>query len=85
MSDAELGLRFAAGGEEELEEIIKLYGEKLIRYATAILCDYHEAENVVQEVFLSAYQSRTAFAGGNLSAWLYKNHIQSQFKPVEKT
>jgi RNA polymerase sigma-70 factor (ECF subfamily) len=72
MSDTELGRRFASGGEDELEEIINLYGGKLLRYATAILCDYQEAENVVQEVFLAAYQNRAAFDGRNLSAWLYK-------------
>lgn len=72
MNDMDLGLRFITGGEEELEEIIRLYGEKLLRYATAILCDYQEAEDVVQDVFLSAYQGRAAFDGGNLSAWLYK-------------
>lgn len=27
MSDADLGQRFAAGGEDELEEVINLYGE----------------------------------------------------------
>ena len=32
--------------EDELEKVINLYGG--CRYATAILCDYHEAENVVQ-------------------------------------
>lgn len=72
MKDRDLGQRFAAGGEEELEEIIHLYGEKLLRYATAILCDYHEAENVVQEVFLAAYRGRTTFTGDDLSPWLYK-------------
>lgn len=72
MSDTNLGRRFAAGGENELAEVINLYGEKLLHYATAILCDYQEAENVVQEVFLAAYQNRAAFDGKNLSAWLYR-------------
>ncbi len=72
MEEIYIGKRFVNGGEDELEEIINLYGEKLLRYATAILCDYHEAENIVQEVFLSAYQNRDTFDGNNLSAWLYK-------------
>ncbi|SHI06206.1 RNA polymerase sigma factor [Sporanaerobacter acetigenes] len=72
MSNADLGERFVTGGENELEEIINLYSEKLLRYATAILCDYYEAENIVQEVFLSAYENRATFDGANLSAWLYK-------------
>lgn len=72
MKEIDIGKRFVNGGEDELEEIINLYGEKLLRYATAILCDYHEAENIVQEVFLSAYQKRNTFDGNNISAWLYK-------------
>lgn len=83
MLDTDLGKRFVTGGENELEEIINLYGEKLLRYATAILCDYHEAENVMQEVFLAAYQGRAAFDGDNLSAWLYKityNRSMNQLK-----
>lgn len=84
MSDTDLGQRFAAGGEDELEEVINLYGEKLLRYATAILCDYHEAENVVQDVFLSAYQNRKAFDGKNLSAWLYKITYNRSLNQLKK-
>lgn len=83
MEETDIGNRFVKGGEDELEEIIALYGEKLLRYATAILCDYHEAENIVQEVFLSAYQNRNHFDGKNLSAWLYKityNRCLNQLK-----
>ena len=79
-----MGQRFVTGGEDELEEIINLYGEKLLRYATAILCDYQEAENVVQEVFLSAYQGRAAFDGGNLSAWLYKITYNRSLNQLKK-
>lgn len=84
MSDTDLGQRFAAGGEDELEEVINLYGEKLLRYATAILCDYHEAENVVQDVFLSAYQNRKAFDGKNLSAWLHKITYNRSLNQLKK-
>ncbi|SNS80166.1 RNA polymerase sigma-70 factor, ECF subfamily [Anaerovirgula multivorans] len=84
MSDTDLGRRFATGGEDELEEIINLYGEKLLRYATAILCDYQEAEDVVQDVFLSAYQNRAAFDGENLSAWLYKITYNRSLNQLKK-
>lgn len=84
MSDTDIGHRFAVGKEDELEEVINLYGEKLLRYATAILCDYHEAENVVQDVFLSAYQNRTAFDGSNLSAWLYKITYNRSLNQLKK-
>ena len=83
MCEMELGKRFAAGGEPELEEVINTYGKKLLRYATSILCNYQDAEDIVQGVFLSAYQNRSSFDGGHLSAWLYKityNHCLNHLK-----
>lgn len=84
MNNTELGQSFINGGEDELEEIINIYGEKLLRYSTAILCDYHEAENVVQEVFISAYQNRTKFDGDNLSAWLYRITYNKSLNQLKK-
>ena len=68
----ELALRFATGGEAELEEAIALYGEKLVRYAASVLYSHQDAEDVVQDVFLYAYRNRHRFDGKNLQAWLYK-------------
>lgn len=84
MEDVELGKRFLASGEEVLEEVINLYGEKLLRYATAILCDYQEAEDVVQESFIAAYQNRNKFDGENLSAWLYKITYNRSLNKLKK-
>jgi len=68
----ELAHRFATGGEAELEEAIALYGEKLVRYAASVLYSHQDAEDVIQDVFLYAYQNRHRFDGKNLQAWLYK-------------
>ena len=68
----DLGKRFAQGGEAELDEVVQVYGEKLLRYATSIMGRYQDAEDVVQEVLLLAYQKRRTFDGAHLSAWLYK-------------
>jgi RNA polymerase sigma-70 factor (ECF subfamily) len=67
-----MNLKFATGGEAELEELINLYSEKLLRYAVSILYNHQDAEDVVQDVFISAYKNRGQFDGSNLSAWLYK-------------
>ena len=83
MCEQTLAMRFVTGGEPELEEIIDAYGEKLLRYATSILCHYQDAEDVVQRVFLAAYQNRKTFHGENLSPWLYKityRHCLNQLK-----
>ena len=58
--------------ECELTELVDTYGEKLLRYATSILYNHQDAEDVVQDVFIAAYQNKATFAGGNISAWLYK-------------
>jgi len=85
MKETKLDQRFTSGSEEELEEAIAIYGEKLLRYAVSILCSHQDAEDIVQRVFLSAYQSRSGFNGNNLSAWLYKitynlclNHLKKR-------
>ena len=58
--------------ELQLDELVSTYGEKLLRYATSILYNHQDAEDVVQDVFISAYQNQSKFDGKNLSAWLYK-------------
>ena len=58
--------------ELQLEALVSTYGEKLLRYATSILYNHQDAEDVVQDVFISAYQNQAGFDGKNLSAWLYK-------------
>jgi len=81
--EANLNIRFITGDESELEEVVDTYGEKLLRYATSILGSYQDAEDVVQGVFLIAYQKRGTFDGKNLSAWLYKityRHCLNQLK-----
>jgi RNA polymerase sigma-70 factor (ECF subfamily) len=84
----ELGQRFAMGEEDVLSELIACYGKKLLRYAVSMLYNHQDAEDVVQDVFISAYQSRAGFDGKNLSAWLYKityNHslnMKKKRKPL---
>lgn len=55
-----------------IEDLVDTYSERLLRYATSILYNYQDAEDVVQDVFMSAYQNLETFDGGNISAWLYK-------------
>ena len=56
----------------ELEELIDTYGKKLLHYATSILSNHQDAEDIVQDVFITAYRNMARFDGQNLSAWLYK-------------
>jgi len=58
--------------EFDLEEAVHIYGPKLFRYVYTLLCNYQDAEDIVQDVFISAYQGQAGFDGKNVSAWLYK-------------
>lgn len=59
--------------EKLLAEAAGRYAQPLLRYCHHMLCDYHEAQDAVQTVFLKAWEHRERFARGtNLSAWLYR-------------
>ena len=58
-------------GEFDLERAVAEYGRELFARAYALLCDWQEAEDVVQEAFVAAYEHR-AKLGGAERAWLYK-------------
>lgn len=56
----------------DLDETVRQYGGKLFRYVYTLVCDYMDAEDLVQDTFVSAYLTSASFDGDNLSAWLYK-------------
>ena len=77
----------AANRDKELEELISVFGEKLLRYATSILYSHQDAEDVVQDVFISWFRNSGRFDVRNISAWLYKmtyNHCLNKLKEIKR-
>ena len=69
--------------DEELERIVRQYGRELLMRAYALLCDWHEAEDTVQDTFAAAYLHRGGL--GELErAWLYKVVTNKCPEPHEK-
>ena len=72
MDEAELSRRFPTGDEECLEEAVARYGQALLRYCHHILCDYHEAQDAVQDAFFKAWRYREHLRAAPLQPWLYR-------------
>jgi len=74
-------------GETELEMLIADYGDRLLRYATSILYNHQDAEDIVQDVFISYLHNASRFEIRNLSAWLHKityNQCLNKLKAVKR-
>jgi len=71
-SDAELARAFSAGREAALRQLYDRYGALIYRIALGITRSAHDAEDVTQQTFVSAWQGRATFDPlmGSLPAWL---------------
>jgi RNA polymerase sigma-70 factor (ECF subfamily) len=72
-SDRALLARIRAGDKLACAECIELHSPGLYRVALRILGDETEAEDALQETFLNAFKSISAFDGrSGLNTWLYR-------------
>ncbi len=72
-ADADLAARAAAGDQPAFEKIMRRNNQLLFRTARSILKNDEEAEDAVQEAYLSAYRALGGFrADAKLSTWLVR-------------
>lgn len=73
LSDTELVARVRSGDAGAMETLMRRYNQVLYRTARAILRDDAEAEDVVQESYLQAYNALGTFRGeAKLATWLVR-------------
>jgi RNA polymerase sigma-70 factor (ECF subfamily) len=71
LSDAEVARRIVAGDQDALRWLMRRHNQSLYRAARSILKDDAEAEDVVQDTYVHAYQGMGSFRGdAKLSTWL---------------
>lgn len=73
MTDEEIALRVQAGEQDAYGDLISRYEAKLMRYARKFLSDKEDATDIVQDIFIKAYENIQSFdATRRFSPWIYR-------------
>jgi len=64
---------FKEGSRERFNELVDLYTQKLYRFAYGLLGNHHDAEEVVQDAFIRAYNALDSFRGdSSFETWMHR-------------
>lgn len=64
---------FKSSNEEAYKELMENYKKPLVNLVYSIISDYEEAEEIVQDTFVSFYIKRESFEGrSKIYTWLYR-------------
>ena len=80
-------LRNKEGLPRAFDELVESYGERLYWHIRRIVVMHEDAEDALQEAFVTAYMSINGFRGeseGSLTAWLYKIATTSAIKALKR-
>jgi RNA polymerase sigma-70 factor, ECF subfamily len=71
--EATLVAQLRAGDEAAFEQVVRLYGGRLLAVARRIVDSEEDARDAVQDAFLNAFKSLDRFEGNaKLSTWLHR-------------
>ena len=77
--------RLKTGDQEALETIFKLYAVKLYNVAHRILGNVADTEEVIQDVFWTAYRKAKTFRGNaQFSTWLYRLTVNAALGRIRR-
>ena len=73
LTDEEIALRVQKGEIDLYGELISRFEAKLMRYGRKFLADAEDATDIVQDVFIKAYENIQSFdASRRFSPWIYR-------------
>ena len=73
MTPEEYYKRYLEGDDEAIAGIIDAYYNELLRFVVRITGNYHDAEDVVQEVFIRISLKKNIYRGvGDFKAWVFE-------------
>ena len=72
-TDEQIALAVQAGAQDRFGELVERYEAKLLRYARKFLLDPEDAQDIVQDIFVKAYENMQSFdAARRFSPWIYR-------------
>ena len=84
--DVDLIERLKAGDEAALEAIFNRYSAKLYNVAQRILGEVADAEEVIQDVFWTAFRKAKSFRGtAQFSTWLYRLTVNAALGKIRRS
>lgn len=84
-TDQELVADFRSGDERALEELIQRYSNKVYALASRFTRNQEDAEEVLQDVFVTVYRKIAGFQGkSSFSSWLYRVTVNASFMKLRK-
>lgn len=84
--DTHLIDRLKAGDEEALEALFNRYSTKLYNVAQKILGEVADAEEVIQDVFWTAFRKAKSFRGtAQFSTWLYRLTLNAALGKIRRS
>jgi RNA polymerase sigma-70 factor, ECF subfamily len=84
--DVDLIERLQAGDEAALEAIFNRYSAKLYNVAQRILGEVADAEEVIQDVFWTAFRKARSFRGtAQFSTWLYRLTVNAALGKMRRS
>jgi RNA polymerase sigma-70 factor (ECF subfamily) len=86
LNDDALVDRLRAGDEQALESIFAMHSAKLYSVAQRILGDAADAEEVIQDVFWTAFRKAKSFQGhSRFSTWLYRLTVNAALGKIRRS
>ena len=83
--DLELIELFRQGDESAFSEIVRRYQEKVYWVARRFVNDHDDADDIVQEVFIKAYDALKEFRSeSGLFTWLYRIAVNMSLNSVRR-
>ncbi|MCC6219615.1 MAG: sigma-70 family RNA polymerase sigma factor [Deltaproteobacteria bacterium] len=85
ISDNELIERFKRGCNASFEELVSRYETKAHNLALRLTRNSEDAEEVLQDVFVTVYRKIASFEGkAKFSSWLYRITVNASFMKLRK-